>query len=34
VRKVDDLFSFVEPGGEAEAELIVDEVVLFDAGEQ
>ena len=30
--KVDDLFFFVVPEGDAEVELLVDEVVLFDAG--
>jgi hypothetical protein len=30
--KVDDLFFFVEPEGEKEVELFIDEVVLFDAG--
>ena len=31
--KVDDLFFFVEPDGDETAELIVDEVVLYDAGD-
>jgi hypothetical protein len=30
--KVDDLFFFVEPDGDREAELFIDEVVLYDAG--
>jgi formylglycine-generating enzyme required for sulfatase activity len=30
---VDDLFFFVEPAGPAEAQLLVDEVVLFDAAD-
>jgi hypothetical protein len=30
--KVDDLFFFVEPDGKAAVQLLVDEVVLFDAG--
>lgn len=31
--KVDDLFFFVEPDGAEPVELLIDEVVLFDAGE-
>jgi hypothetical protein len=30
--EVDDLFFFVEPAGDQEAELFIDEVVLYDAG--
>jgi hypothetical protein len=30
---VDDLFFFVEPNGDGELDLLIDEVVLFDAGE-
>jgi hypothetical protein len=30
--KVDDLFFFVEPQGEGEVELFIDEVTLYDAG--
>jgi hypothetical protein len=30
--KVDDLFFFVEPDGDGEVDLFLDEVVLFDAG--
>ena len=29
--KVDDLFFFVEPDGDEEVELFIDEVVLYDA---
>jgi hypothetical protein len=32
--KVDDLFFFVEPEGKGEANLLVDEVVLYDAGKR
>lgn len=32
--QVDDLFFFVQPDGEEPVELLIDEVVLFDAGEQ
>jgi hypothetical protein len=31
--KVDDLFFFVEPAGDQEVQLFIDEVTLFDAGE-
>ena len=32
--KVDDLFFFVEPDGGKDVELLIDEVVLYDAGEK
>ena len=32
--KVDDIFFFVQPAGDRNAELLIDEVVLFDAGER
>jgi hypothetical protein len=31
---VDDLFFFVEPEGKGEVSLLVDEVELYDAGNQ
>lgn len=31
---IDDLFFFVKPNGKAEVELFVDEVVIFDAGNE
>jgi hypothetical protein len=31
--KVDDLFFFVEPQGDAKPEFLIDEVVLYDAGD-
>jgi hypothetical protein len=32
--KVDDLFFFVEPEGKGEVSLLVDEIVLYDAGKR
>ena len=31
--KVDDIFFFVEPLGDTQPELFIDEVTLYDAGE-